>query len=408
MIKNKANDMTTMRAANTLMILKALYEENPISRSQLSRLTNLSSSAVTSIVKDLINQKLVIEKSPVNISGVGRPGKPLVINSKDWYIIAIHLSGELSLKINVFNLLLEKKADFNFKLANYEPATVIKEIIENYHYLKESAVIKGSFIGLGISLSGIVSSQENKCYYSEIMGWEDVDLAELFADQLDIPVIVARDVNGLALSQFMNLKKTAEPENLAVVMIGRGIGLGMVINGKIYSGNLGGAGEISHLLQLKTAYQGRCKLGQAGCISTLLKKEVISARLLDSISDQCKLSQTEIVELKNEPLLFLDSLFDEQELKKLLTEVRELVAELLKLITEIYAPEKLIISSNYGFGNKIVELIKLDYLNKFSLPDKFAAEIIFQEHYDTEWARGAAAVVLNNLLTDSYLLSRII
>src|SRR6056297_1749157 len=104
MTANKANDMSTMRIENTLLVLRDLYESDFASRSELSSSTSLSSSAVTSITKELLQKKMIVEKEPDNVSGVGRPRKPLYINKKHWYILGVHISGDKYLKLEVFNL----------------------------------------------------------------------------------------------------------------------------------------------------------------------------------------------------------------------------------------------------------------------------------------------------------------
>jgi len=401
MTANKANDMSTMRIGNTLLILRDLYEGGFASRSDLSRSTSLSSSAVTSITKELLQKKMIVEKEPDNVSGVGRPRKPLYINDKDWYVLGVHISGDQNLKLAVFNLLLEKISEREFNLKSYKPEHVVQKIISAYELIKTEMSRKGKCLALGLSITGIVDREKGKCYFSEILKWEDVDIKSLFVDKIDIPIIIERDVNALALSEHMIMKKNEVPDSLAVIMIGRGMGLGMIIDGQIYSGNLGSAGEISHILSVDSSYKKKCICGKYGCISTILSKKMLIDRI-NCLLTQLQIENFDIAKLEEDPLEYLNQLNieDDNNLEK---DFVETVSRLLKIITEIYAPEKLILSSNYNFTDFKETEIRRIYRREMTLPKRFIKDIEFKRHSSTEWARGAASVVVHDLLNNFYL-----
>ncbi|MGM0603019.1 MAG: ROK family protein [Bacillota bacterium] len=401
MAANKANDMSTMRIGNTLLILRDLYEGGSASRSELSRSTSLSSSAVTSITKELLQKKMIVEKEPDSVSGVGRPRKPLYINNKDWYVLGVHISGDQNLKLAVFNLLLEKVSEREFNLKSYEPGHVVEKIIIAYESLKAEISKKGRCLALGLSITGIVDRDKGKCYFSEILKWEDVDIKNLFKDKIDIPIIIERDVNALALSEHMMMEKKEVPDSLAVIMVGRGMGLGMIIDGQIYSGNLGSAGEISHILSVDSSYKKKCICGKTGCISTILSKKMLIDRI-GSLLKKARIDNFDPEKLEKDPLEYADqiSIKDDNGLDR---DFVETVSRLLKIITEIYAPEKLIMSSNYNFTYSKKKKITRNYRREMTLPQRFIKNIEFKRHSSTEWARGAASVVVHDLLNNYYL-----
>ncbi|RCW41558.1 MULTISPECIES: ROK family protein [unclassified Halanaerobium] len=401
MTANKANDMSTMRIGNTLLILRDLYEGGFASRSDISRSTSLSSSAVTSITKELLQKKMIVEKEPDNVSGVGRPRKPLYINDKDWYVLGVHISGDQNLKLAVFNLLLEKVAEREFELESYKPEDVVKKIISAYSSLKAEISKKGRCLALGLSITGIVDRKKGKCYFSEILKWEDVDIKNLFKDKINIPIIIERDVNALALSEHMIMEKNEVPDSLAVIMVGRGMGLGMIIDGQIYSGNLGSAGEISHILSVDSSYKKKCICGKSGCISTILSKKMLIDRI-HSLLKKVKIEDFDIEKLEEDPLEYLAQLNVKND-NNLDKDFVESVSYLLKIITEIYAPEKLILSSNYNFTVSKEAEIRRIYNREMTLPQRFIKDIEFKRHSSTEWARGAASVVVHDLLNNYYL-----
>ena len=92
---------------------------------------------------------------------------------------------------------------------------------------------------------------------SPYFGWRDVDLRSLLADAVEVPVIVDNDVNALTARERLD-GPGAGVDDFAVVTVGRGVGLGLVLGGRQYRGSWGGAGEFGHV---KIAAEGQCECG---------------------------------------------------------------------------------------------------------------------------------------------------
>lgn len=348
MFSNIVNDMSKMKIANILLILRTVYNTGSLSRSELTQLTGLSSSAVTSLTKDLLKKKIIIEKPPKENCGVGRPRKPLAINSKEIYVIGTHISGKETISLILFNLKGEKIEKINFNIDNYDPENIINLLVDGLKNLKkEFPHIEDKIIGFGIGISGIVDNKNGICKYSENLGWSELDLKIILQDKIDIPFLIERDVNALGLAEYMRLDEKFDP--LAVLMIENGIGLGLIINGSIYSGHLGGAGEISHMVELN--YQNNRRSG---------------------LTEQ----------------------------KYSLANITSNTGKLLKLITETYDPSLIIFSSNYEIKKNKQKQILNEYEEKLALPGKFKKDIIFKRHSKDNWSWGAASVVIHDFLNN--------
>lgn len=391
----KRNNMTTMRIDNTISILRILYEKGSLSRSRISQLTKLSSSAVTSITKDLKNKKIIEEQKPVKKQNMGRPVKPLAISRQNIYVLGINLSGEAEIEIAVFNLFLKKLKGLKIKLKNYKPTNVVKKIIAAYKKLEIEMPKNAEFIGFGISVSGIIANDE-KIHFSETLNWKKVDIKSDLEKEIDIPIIIKRDVDALATFEYMSSDNNAEIDPFAEIVIGRGVGLGMIINGKIFSGHLAG-GEISHITSIDSKQQKKCRCGQINCISTILSRRYLADRILKLNLEQ-KNSKKNEEYLKKEPLNYLFNNYSETNSQLVSQDFTEAVSKLLKIITEIYSPKEIIINSSYIIPNLLKKEIQSKYIEKVFLPEDMVKKINYSNHLGSEWSKASASIVIQNLL----------
>lgn len=391
----KRNNMTTMRIDNTISILRILYEKGSLSRSRISQLTKLSSSAVTSITKDLKNKKIIEEQKPVKKQNMGRPVKPLAISRQNIYVLGINLSGEAEIEIAVFNLFLKKLKGLKIKLKNYNPTNVVKKIIAAYKKLEIEMPKNAEFIGFGISVSGIIANDE-KIHFSETLNWKKVDIKSDLEKAIDIPIIIKRDVDALATFEYMSSDNNAEIDPFAEIVIGRGVGLGMIINGKIFSGHLAG-GEISHITSIDSKQQKKCRCGQINCISTILSRRYLADRILKLNLEQ-KNSKKNEEYLKKEPLNYLFNNYSETNSQLVSQDFTEAVSKLLKIITEIYSPKEIIINSSYIIPNLLKKEIQSKYIEKVFLPEDMVKKINYSNHLGSEWSKASASIVIQNLL----------
>ncbi len=392
------NTMLTMRRSNIIKTLNTLYNNGPLSRTKISNYTNISTSAVTSITKELKDKKLIKEYSSVKNNTLGRPSKPLNINDKKWYVLGVNISGEEQIKLSAFNLFLEKKHDINIYLKNLKPDLVVKEIVKAYKDIILKMNKNDEIIGLGISVSGVINNDNKTVQYSETLGWNNVKLKSRLEEHLSIPIIIERDVNALSTFEFMSSDNSRGLDPFSVVMLGKGIGLGMIINGSIYSGHLAG-GEISHIAKIDSKNQIKCRCGEVDCISTILIKSYLKERINKILST--KKTNININELE-EPLVYLDGI-NASNKHEIFKDFIEGISKLLKIITEIYSPKKMVISSSYIIPDNLKERIQKTYIDKVSLPDKFINSVEFKNHTKSDWAKSSASIIVYNLLNDIYI-----
>lgn len=135
-------------------------------------------------------------------------------------------------------------------------AMVCREIIEK-HNLQEKDIHS-----IGIGCPGIASPKDGIIHFSSNLNFEEVNVREEIQKYIDVDVYVDNDANCAALGEVINGAAKGE-EDVIVVTLGTGVGGGVIIGGKVYSGAFCGAGEVGHHI---IALEGRpCGCGRKGC-----------------------------------------------------------------------------------------------------------------------------------------------
>lgn len=130
----------------------------------------------------------------------------------------------------------------------------------------------GRILGIGVGTPGLVDSRQGIVRDAFNLGWNELRLGELLKERYGVPVHVANDSQAAALAEFSFGGAGASP-HLVVVKMSRGIGVGIVLDRKLYHGDGNGVGEIGHVVFVDDGAPCRC--GRRGCLETLTGSESI-------------------------------------------------------------------------------------------------------------------------------------
>ena len=140
---------------------------------------------------------------------------------------------------------------------------------------------------IGIGAPGVIDSETGVVIYAPNLRWTNVALKTALENQIKIPVTVDNDVNlGTLGEQALGAGRGIE--NLVGVFIGTGIGGGIILNGKLFYGANGTAGEIGHVILKPDG--PRCSCGNRGCLEALASRTAISRHVRKAVTQQGKKS----------------------------------------------------------------------------------------------------------------------
>lgn len=262
-----------------LSLLTAAASANgfPLSRIQLAQKTNLSSTTITNLVAELIEQGIVSEdKHPRDeeLRSVGRPrtGLRLIPNAR--YVIGVHIGVGLY-RVALMNLQAEmlRSKFINFPI-DTPPDKVLSDISRDIlEVLDASGVERHLVLGVGVGASGLVDTLNGVNILAPNLGWHHVPIRELLQSQVGLRVVVENNVRAMALGEAY-FGGGRESQSLAFVYGRIGVGAGFVVEHQIFRGSSTGAGEIGHMI-LAPENGELCRCGNRGCLETLVSEPVI-------------------------------------------------------------------------------------------------------------------------------------
>jgi predicted NBD/HSP70 family sugar kinase/biotin operon repressor len=260
----------TRRARNRARVVGALREAGAASRADLARRTGLSRTTVASVVADLERGGVVVEQ--VDVSGAsprgGRPPRLLSFSRSAGIAIGIDF-GQRHLRVASSDLSHAILAEAERPMRVEDPAesgiNAAVELVEEV--LGEAGVSRGEVVGVGLGLPGPIDRRSGRVGPSSILpGWVGMRPAEELGSRLGLPVEVDNDANLGALAE-LHWGAAQGRANAAYLKVATGIGAGLIVDGRVFHGSAGMAGEIGHTIVDEDGAVCRC--GKRGCLETL-------------------------------------------------------------------------------------------------------------------------------------------
>jgi glucokinase-like ROK family protein len=262
------------------LILRALLTNGQMSLSELKNETGITLPVVSKIIDSLKNDNLVIDVDSFEQLQAGRPPSVVKINGNAGYIMGIDLDRIYThfVIINLEqNIVLKTDIKKTF-LSNDE--SILDELNNEIEQVLSAAGISRSELqGFGISVPGIVNGP--KGISISYLNFSEQPLKDLLSEKFKKPVHIEHDVKAMALGELW-FGEAKGKENVLCLKIDWGIGLGIILNGKIYYGNDSYSGEFGHLM-VETAHSALCYCGKRGCLETVASGRAIINKVKEKL-----------------------------------------------------------------------------------------------------------------------------
>jgi predicted NBD/HSP70 family sugar kinase/predicted transcriptional regulator len=256
-VRLQKGNQDLVRRQNRAIIINLLRLTGSLSRTEIAERAGLAPSCLTRLVRELLAEGVVVEIGKSGSSG-GRPAVLLALNAEYARTIGVKVELRRIVAASVdMGGTIRDRAETVF---DHTPAP--HEAIEAIVHLA-NRLRCGRTLGVGVSISGFVDPVTGADLYSPILGWEKVPLREPLAERLGVPVWVENDVNALALAERW-YGAGRRFQHFVCITVGEGIGAGVVIQGEIYRGAFGGAGELGHITIDPDGPVCRCQ--ERGCL----------------------------------------------------------------------------------------------------------------------------------------------
>ncbi len=256
-------DVQVVRQINRAAVLELLRREGPMSRTAIARATRLTPPTCFSIVEELVASDLAryVARSR---SSMGRPRAIFQFNSSAAYSLGVDLSGTsfVGVLIDLSAKVLETR-----RMARPHPpevAAVIERIASFVREMQSSPQVDPSKLGgLGVAIPALLETGSGHVITSTNLNWHSVPFARLLEEAVGLKVYLENTPRSIALCERW-FGAAKEAENLLCVNIGMGIGMGLIVDGKLYVGDHAQSGELGHTTAVPDGAPCRC--GGRGCL----------------------------------------------------------------------------------------------------------------------------------------------
>ena len=278
-------DQQLVKRINRSVLLRLLRIQPHQSRAQLAVNSGLTKSTVSILVRELIDDGWLTEVDSLgdiqssSLRALGRPSIPLCINGKSRGLIGIEIAVE-ALRVVVLSLVGDVLWSVEEPLIESDPIAVCRQtakLAARAHARMRNQNIRTS--GLGIGVPGIFEEATGRVEIAPNLGWRNLEFMPIIIAALaqaglpSMPVYVRNEADTASLSEY-EFPGREEIHSLIFVNCATGVGAGIVINDRLYSGVNGMAGEIGH--SILEADGLRCSCGRHGCVETLLGARALS------------------------------------------------------------------------------------------------------------------------------------
>ena len=295
MNKSKAifGNSILIRKWNLSSIFKAIHKQGSVSRIELAEITGCSIGTVSNHVRTLIKKGFVIETTK-GVSSGGRKPVQLMINPNKAYIFSIEIEVN-QIKIVIFDLEIKvvMKSVLPILYKDDYMKTFKQVFFEMDKMIEEKNLKLDNFLGIGVAVPGLIDKVKGILDFAPNLGWKDVHISKIFKDKYGLPIILNNEAKAAAIGERGSVYP--KMNNMVFVSINEGIGCGIFINGKLYRGASGNAGEFGHIIIDTNG--PICHCGNRGCWEIFASESYIVNRYLELSNSNKELTKKEIYQL---------------------------------------------------------------------------------------------------------------
>ncbi|WP_231490485.1 ROK family protein [Pedobacter sp. Leaf170] len=349
-------------------IIKYLYYKNALSLTDLSKLTSKSLPLVTSIVNGLINENFIIEQGLAPSTGGRRASIYLLNPNNQKFTVAVAMD-QLVTRLVIYDLSRKMVIPMQYLDFNMSDESSDVDVLVNFinKSIQSSNINRKDIIGVGIGMPGFVNAELGvNSSYLPIKG--GTTIRDYLRKKIKLQVEIDNDSSLIALAE-LNFGEAVGLKNVMVVNIGWGTGLGMILNGQLYRGSSGYAGEFSHIPLSDS--KNLCSCGKKGCLEVDTSLLVMAEKAEKALAEGTVSSMRELFKDKSKHPRehFLDAVNAQDPLAiSILSKAGFQLGKGLATLIHILNPECIVLSGRGAKAGKMLVPPIQQAINEFCIP----------------------------------------
>lgn len=377
-------------------IIQSLSFGKTLAAYDISQKIGKSLPLTNKILAEMVNDGLLKEDGFAASTGGRRPVIYSIVRDKV-YVVAVAMDQYIT-KIGLLGL-------HDFEIQHLEkielPLFTSKDALSHLtdkinKYLANNFIERERILGVGIGMPGFVNVKKgvNYSYFNE--KGKELNLPNALEEKIQLPVYIDNDSSLIALTEH-NMGPSRGKENYLVINFGWGIGLGMILDGELFRGHNGFAGEFSHIPLFNN--NKLCQCGKRGCLETGASMKVIIEKTKEAIAAGKVTSIKNLSDdLEDDSRQIIDAALSGDQLAvELISETAYDIGRGIAILIHILNPEQIIISGRGARAGSILLAPIYQAIHKYCIPSLASyTQILISNFSDHSEIFGAAALVIEN------------
>ncbi|MET9498316.1 ROK family transcriptional regulator [Streptomyces sp. NPDC006552] len=396
-VPSAARDRGSIRRANLALVLRMLRDKGPLSRARIAADSGLPKPTVTSLVAELVALGLASEGPLRREGAVGRPGTLVGIDGSHICGIGVEISSSY---VHVLALTLGGGTAFEHRVpvavAGAGAAAVLDltaAVVRDCVTALDRSTARA--VGLTLAVPGVIDTRAGVVRYAPALGWRDVPVTAGLSERLRptaLPLAVENDAKLGAVAEHVH----GQVPDMVCITGERGIGAGIISDGRLLRGSAGFAGEVGHM----PLDPGRrpCVCGRTGCWETMVGLDAI-LRLAADADDEV---HDPGVELEHRLATLHDraALGDARTLDAL-ARVADALGLGIALLADVLNPGRVVLGGYFThIGDLMLDRVRAVVHERVIAPEGGGCDIVLSALGFTAAARGGAYLALDEVYRD--------
>ncbi len=398
----KLNNIEKKQYTQRIKIIKEMYVKGPTTNADICKDFNISSPTSMGLLNELMEEGIVEKQGQAKSEG-GRKPDLYGLRDNSLFILSVAM-GRFKTKMAIFdnnNNNLTGIKVFPIKIS--KDLSALDPLYERAEELiVSSGINRKKLMGIGINMPGLVNSREGNNYTYLLTDSKTESLQEMLSNKFNKPVYIQNDVKSAALAEY-RFGLARGRKDVLVLSLDWGIGLGILMDGKLMVGTTGFAGEIGHIPLVNDGTL--CYCGKLGCLETVasgialarMAKEGIKSGQ-DSLLNE--LSEEEIDKI--EPKLVIEAANrGDQYAINILSQVGINLGKGIAILIQLFNPELIILGGKIAEAKQYISTPIQQSINTYCMEQlREKTRIALSDLGENAGVLGSVAVVMENIFED--------
>lgn len=380
-------------------ILHLLYKHDTLSGPEMSKRIGVSLPTALSLLNEL-NELKFVEVRGAGESCGGRKPTMFGLSNNSIYVVACEIERYQG-KINIYNSHNESVTPLRYFETSIDDDQLVEKIYKNAREMvTENSIDEDRILGVGVTMPGLID--EEKGINHTIKNRKYRNVKERLEEKFDTLVYVNNDARMQSYGEYI-FGEARNHNNAIVVTWSWGVGLGIIVNGNLYNGSTGFAGELSHIQVVEDG--DLCICGKRGCLETVTSAYVLLNEATKGIEENRVSQLTEIFrgrtkDLKPDDIINAARSGDEFSIQ-LLHKLGLSLGKGLSVTIQLLNPDIIVLGGPISAANQFVLTPIQQSLNQFCLEQIYTnTKIVISDIWEQSGLLGVTAMLYQMIFSN--------